>query len=95
MELKGSNRETPTATYAELQAFRAKAKEMGYPSLATAALIGWEWVQRRIDIFARHYRPKDRPQMVRVVHAKTCEEAWVPLFDDKGVPIYPELMARA
>jgi hypothetical protein len=98
MELKGSNRETPTATFAELQAFRAKAKEMGYPSLATAALIGWEWVQRRIDIFARfdvtHYRPKDRPQMVRVVHAKTGEENWVPLFDDKGVPLYPELMGE-
>jgi hypothetical protein len=82
MELTSSNRETPTATYAELQAFRAKAKELGYPSLATAALIGWEFVQRRIDIFTRfdvtHYRPKDRPQMVRVVHAKTGEEAWGP-----------------
>jgi hypothetical protein len=98
MELKGSNRETPTATYAELQAFRAKAKELGYSSLATAALIGWEWVQRRIDIFARfdvtHYRPKDRSQMVRVLHEKTGEENWIPLFDDKGVPLYPELMAE-
>ena len=40
MGLKSSDRETPTATYAELQAFRAKAIEMGHPSLATAALIG-------------------------------------------------------
>ena len=49
---KSSDRETPTATFAELQAFRAKAVEMGYPSLATAALIGWEWLQRESDIFA-------------------------------------------
>jgi hypothetical protein len=43
--LECSDRETPTATYAELQAFRAKAIEMGLSSLATAALIGWEWLQ--------------------------------------------------
>ena len=52
MGLRSSDRETPTATFEELQAFRAKAKEMGLPSLATAALIGWEWLQREIDIFA-------------------------------------------
>jgi len=98
MGLKSSNRETPTATFAELQTFRAKAIEMGLSSLATAALIGWEWWQREIDIFATfevgHYRPKDRPNAVRVVHEKTGEESWIPLFDDKGVPLYPELMAE-
>ena len=52
MGLQSSDRETPTATYAELQAFRAKAIEMGLPSLATAALIAWEWLQRETDIFA-------------------------------------------
>ncbi len=41
MGLQSSSRETPT--FAELQAFRAKAIEMGLSSLATAALIGWEW----------------------------------------------------
>jgi hypothetical protein len=69
MGLRSSDRETPTATYAELQAFRAKAVEMGLPSLATAALIGWEWLQRETDIFATltvaHYRPKELPDMVR------------------------------
>jgi hypothetical protein len=40
MGLQSSDRETPTATYVELQAFRAKAVEMGLTSLATAALIG-------------------------------------------------------
>jgi hypothetical protein len=36
----------------KLQAFRAKAIEMGLPSLATGALIGWEWLQREVDFFA-------------------------------------------
>ena len=98
MGLRSSDRETPTATYDELQAFRAKAVEMGLPSLATAALIGWEWLQREIDIFATfdvsHYRPKERPNMVRVVDEKTKEESWIPLFDDDGAPLYPELMAE-
>ena len=66
MGLKSSDRKTPTATYEELQTFRAKAIEMGLPSLATAALIGWEWLQREADIFGTfdvsHYRPKERPQ---------------------------------
>jgi hypothetical protein len=98
MGLRSSDRETPTATYEDLQAFRAKAKEMGLPSLATGALIAWEWLQRETDIFATldvsHYRPKERPNMVRVVHEKTKEENWVPLFDDDGAPVYPELMAE-
>jgi hypothetical protein len=96
MGLAGSDRETPTATFAELQAFRAKAIDMGLASLATAALIGWEWLQREKDIFATfdvtHYRPKERPHAVRVLHEKTGEENWIPLFDDAGVPLYPELM---
>jgi hypothetical protein len=98
MGLESSQRETPTATFAELQSFRAKAKEMGMPSLATAALIAWEFVQRRIDIFATfevgHYRPKEHPNACRVIHRKTGEENWIPLLDDKGAPIYPELQAE-
>jgi hypothetical protein len=46
MGLVSSDRETPTATYLELQEFRAKAVEMGLSSLATAALLAWEWLQR-------------------------------------------------
>jgi hypothetical protein len=64
MGLESSDRETPTATYGELQAFRAKANEIGLPSLATTALIAWEWLQRERDIFGTfdvaHYRPKER-----------------------------------
>jgi hypothetical protein len=86
MGLRSSDRETPTATYAELGRG------------ATAALIGWEWLQRETDIFATfdvsHYRPKERPNMVRVFDEKTKQESWIPLIDDAGVPLYPELMAE-
>src|SRR6201999_2830116 len=51
MGLRSSDRETPTATYNDLAAFRGKAVELGLSSLATAVLIGWEWLQREIDIF--------------------------------------------
>jgi hypothetical protein len=78
MGLRSSDRETPTATYTELQTFRGKAMEMGFPSLATAALLAWEWLQREEDIFGTfdvtHYRPKERPHAVRVLHEKTREK---------------------
>jgi hypothetical protein len=98
MGLRSYDRETPTATYDELLAFCTKAAELGLPSLATAALIGWEWLQRETDIFATfdvsHYRPKEHPNMVRIIDEKTRTESWIPLLDDAGVPIYPELMAE-
>ncbi|WP_229193366.1 hypothetical protein [Bradyrhizobium brasilense] len=53
MGLQSTSRETPHATFAELMAFRSKAVDMGYPSLATAALIGWELLQREAHIFIR------------------------------------------
>jgi hypothetical protein len=28
------------------------------------------------------------------MHEKTREENWIPLFDDAGMPLYPELMAE-
>jgi hypothetical protein len=63
MGLVSSNRETPTAAWAELQTFRTKAFEMGFPSLATAALLAWECLQRQADIFGTfsvsHYRPNN------------------------------------
>ena len=41
-----------------------------------------------------HYRPKERPDSVRIVHPKTGEEAWWPLFGNTGRPIYPDLTAE-
>jgi len=32
--------------------------------------------------------------MLRVLDEKTKQESWIPLIDDAGVPLYPELMAE-
>jgi hypothetical protein len=95
MGLQSKSRETPHANFAELAAFRAKAFELGYPSLATGVLIGWEWLQRKAHIFIRfmaeHYRPDSRPNHVYVINYKTSTGSWEPL---KGKPLYPALMAE-
>jgi hypothetical protein len=91
-------RQTPTATWEELVAFRNKARELSYHSIATAALAAWEWLQREEHLFGafevKHYRPPERPDSVHVVHPKTREEAWWPLFDEAGRPLFPELMTE-
>src|SRR4051794_18505292 len=91
-------RETPTATWDELIAFRMAAKKLGYSSVGTAALLTWEWLQREEHVFGAfeisHYRPNERPNSVRIVHPKNGEEAWWPLFDEAGEPLFPELMAE-
>ena len=91
-------RETPTATWDELVAFRIAAKKLGYRSVGTAALLTWEWLQREEHVFGAfeisHYRPTERPNSVKIVHPKNGEEAWWPLFDETGEPLFPELMAE-
>jgi len=91
-------RETPTATWDELVAFRRHAERLGYRSIGTAALLAWEWLQREEHVFGAfkiaHYRPKERPNSVRIVHPKNGEEAWWPLFDETGELLFPELMAE-
>jgi hypothetical protein len=98
MGLQSTSRETPHASFAELVAFRAKAIEMGYPSLATGVLIGWELLQREAHIFIRftaeHYRPPSRPGHVYVINYKTSTGSWEPLFNVKGKALYPLLMAE-
>jgi hypothetical protein len=44
---------------------------------------------------AAHDRPKERPNGVRIVHPKTGEEAWWPLHDERGEPLFPELTQAA
>lgn len=91
-------RETPTATWDDLSAFRLAAKKLGYFSVGTAALLTWEWLQREEHVFGAfeiaHYRPKERPNSVRIVHPKNGEEAWWPLFDETGEALFPELMTE-
>lgn len=91
-------RETPTANWDELVAFRLAARKLGFYSIGTAALLTWEWLQREEHVFGileiSHYRPEERPDSVRIVHPKNGEEAWWPLFDESGAPLFPELMAE-
>lgn len=91
-------RQTPTATWDELVAFRATAKMLGYSSVATAALLTWEWLQREEHVFGAfdisHYRPKERPNSVKIVHPKNGEEAWWPLFDEAGEALFLDLMTE-
>ena len=94
--VSGNTRETPHATFEQLMIFRVKAFEMGFASLATAAMMGWELLQRKAHIFIRfevkHYRPADRPNHIYVINWKTGTGSWEPLFDDDGEALYPTLI---
>lgn len=65
---------------------------------AAAALGAWEWLQREEHVFGAfeitHYQPKERQNSVKIVHPKNGEEAWRPLFDETGEPLFRELMAE-
>jgi hypothetical protein len=97
MGLVDSSGIVPEARYQELIEAVAAADRLGMPSLGTALMVTWEWLQRQEHIFTAfelsHYRPKDKPDEVLIVHPKNGQAVWVPLFDN-GVPLFPELMAR-
>lgn len=100
MGLNESSTPNTDATFEQLKVFVAQADKEKRASLGTAAMITWEWLQRGEHVFGAfevgHYRPKERPDDVRIVHPKTGKEVWWPLFDPEspGVPLFPELMAR-
>lgn len=97
MGLVESKGEVAKATYAETLQAIAGADAQAMPSLGTAFLLSYEWLQREEHIFLHfqldHYRPKNRPNDVLVVHPKNGESVWVPLFNN-GVALFPELTAR-
>jgi hypothetical protein len=92
----------PTVTkpvgYESLLKFVAAADNVGDWSIGTAAMIAFFWLQREIDIISRlswqHYRPKDAPDLARIWHHKTGELVDVPLYDNDGTVLWPELMSR-
>ena len=95
------------ATRAEALAFADEAEKAGYPAIAVAALICYEWLQRPEDVRKGRitwtdYRPPHRPREVQVFHHKTGERVWQPLDDilvdpDTGKEVvrqlYPEIEA--
>jgi hypothetical protein len=74
------------------------ADDAGEWSIGTAAMIAFFWLQRETDILSRfmwsHYRPSDAPDCVKVFHHKTGELVELPLFDEDGTDLWPELTAR-
>jgi integrase len=78
--------------------FVAAADAAGETSVGTAAMIAFFWLQREVDILGRlawsQYRPADNPQMVKIWHYKTGEPVDMPLLDDDGTDLWPELTPR-
>ena len=98
MELSYRPRITRAVTYEELISFVEAADALGHRSLGTAALIAFLWLQREEDIFLRltwsQYRPSDAPDIVRILHHKTGEIVEVPLYDEDGSCLWPDLVPR-
>jgi hypothetical protein len=98
MGLSYKPRQTRAATIDELNSFVLKADELGFRSIGTAALIAFWWLQREEDIFLRlswsHYRPIDAPDAIRIIHNKTGETVTVPLYDEDGTHLWPDLVPR-
>jgi hypothetical protein len=89
---------TRPVTYTELERFVVAADAVGDPSIGTAAMIAYFWLQRQADILGRltwaHYRPAHAPDLVQIFHHKTHELIAIPLFDEDGTQLWPEMTAR-
>jgi hypothetical protein len=98
MELSYDPRPTRHVTHAELERLVRAADEAGESSLGTGAMIAYYWLQREEDIIGRlswsDYRPADSPDIARIFHHKTGERVEMPLYDEDGTALWPELMAR-
>lgn len=89
-------------TRAEYDLLRAKAREMGYQSIATAAAIAFELVRRVSDVFGYILEPGDeqdgffwegyKPGVeIAMRQGKTGIEQVIPLVDEDGAALYPGL----
>lgn len=98
MEITYEAKSTRPVTHDELLRFVKAADEAGENSLGTAAMAAYYWLQREEDIIRRlswsHYRPDDAPDVARIFHHKTGKLVDIPLYDEDGTVLWPELMAR-
>jgi hypothetical protein len=82
----------------DLMKFVAAADAAGHRSVGTAAMIAFFWLQRQKDILNRltwsQYRPSDAPDVARIFHFKTQVPIDMPLLDEGGNDLWPELTAR-
>ncbi len=98
MGIKYTAERTRPVSHAELVRFVEAADKAGEPSIGTAAMIAFFWLQRETDVLSRlawtHYRPSDAPDCARIFHHKTGELIDLPLFDEDGTDLWPELTER-
>jgi len=98
MSLSYTAKRTRPVSYNELMRFVEAADAMGEGSIGTAAMIAFFWLQRQHDILARltwsHYRPADAPDRVKIFHHKTGELVDIPLYDEDGTVLWPDIMYR-
>ncbi len=98
MGIKYKAKATRPVGYERLMQFVQTCDEAGEMSIGTAAMIAFFWLQREIDIVTRlswgHYRPADAPDVVRIRHHKTGEVVDLPLYDEDGTALWPELIER-
>ena len=83
------------ATREEAYILANQLLEDGQAPLGAAALICFEWFQRPENVLAgfikwSDYRPKDRPNHIRIEHHKNKQMVWHPLAID-GELCYPEI----
>ncbi len=98
MDLEYTAKPTRPVSYPELMKFVTAADAAGETSIGTAAMVAYFWLQRQEDILKRlswtHYRPADAPNKVRIFHHKTGVLYDLPLFDEDGTALWPEITAR-
>ena len=98
MSLSYTAKRTRPVSYNELMRFVEAADAMGEGSIGTPAMIAFFWLQRQHDILARltwsHYRPADAPDRVKIFHHKTGELVDIPLYDEDGTVLWPDIMYR-
>jgi hypothetical protein len=100
LDIEYDPKKNTSATMAQLMEFVRAADDDGSGSLGTAAMIAFYWLSREEDIFQRFswsdYRPAEHPNHVLVWHHKNrkTEKIAIPLFDDDGTALWPEMMAR-
>jgi hypothetical protein len=99
VDLQYKAKPTRPVTHDELLCFVKAADEASDASIGTAAMLAFYWLQRQTDIIGRlswtqHYRPAENPNIARIYHHKTGELVEMPLYDEDGTVLWPELMAR-
>jgi hypothetical protein len=99
VDMKYEAAPTRPVTHDELLRFVKAADDAGDASIGTAAMIAFYWLQRETDIISRlswvqHYRPADNPRVAKIYHHKTRKLVEMPLYDEDGTTLWPELMQR-